>query len=183
MSLRRMLVTWLAVASLLGACGRMSPAAAAETVKVGLNFLPNGVHVGLAVAKEQGWYREAGLEVDLQKGEGSTDAVRRMGSGVVEFAMADLGSLILGRSRGLPVKALGVVLDKDPAAMISLKTAGIRTPKDLEGKSIGAATASAQSAYQAKNSLTPRKNAITVTTKSSATPPPLRPEPWSSEVL
>ncbi len=128
------------VASVIGAA---APAAAAEHVKLSLNFLPYGLHVGFYVAKEQGWYREAGMEVEILKGEGSSDAVRRMGTGVVDFGFADLGSLVLGRSRGLKVKALGIVLDKDPSVMISLKSSGIKTPKDLEGKSIGALTASA----------------------------------------
>lgn len=130
------------VAALVLACAA-GPAAAGEPIKLNLNFLPYGLHVGFFAAKEQWWYREAGMEVEILKGEGSADAVRRMGTGVVDFAFADLGSLILGRSRGLKVKALGVVGEKDPSVMISLKSAGIRTPKDLEGKSIGALTASA----------------------------------------
>ncbi len=130
----------LALAAAVGAGG---VARAAEPVKLSLNFLPYGLHVGFFAAREQGWYREAGMEVEILKGEGSSDAVRRMGTGVVDFAFADLGSLVLGRSRGLKVKALGVVGEKDPSVMISLKSTGIRTPKDLEGKSIGALTASA----------------------------------------
>ena len=139
----RVLATSLVVAISIGVAGPGAPAAAGEAVKLNLNFLPYGLHVGFYVAREQGWYREAGMEVEILKGEGSSDAVRRMGTGVVDFAFADLGSLILGRSRGLKVKALGVVGEKDPSVMISLKSAGIRTPKDLEGKSIGALTASA----------------------------------------
>jgi NitT/TauT family transport system substrate-binding protein len=162
-----MITTWRLLAmSLVAALGlALAPsaasAAALETVRVGLNFLPNGIHVGLFAARELGWYREAGLEVEIQKGEGSSDAVRRMGSGVVDFAMADLGSLILGRSRGLKVKAVGVILDKDPSVIVTLKSAGIRTPKDLEGKSVGAQAASAQRstwpALAALNSVDPQK--------------------------
>jgi NitT/TauT family transport system substrate-binding protein len=116
--------------------------AAAEPVRLSLNFLPYGLHVGFFAARELGWYREAGMEVEFLKAEGSSEAVRRMGTGAVEFAFADLGSLILGRSRGLKVKALAIVLDKDPSVLISLKSSGIKAPKDLEGKSIGAMVAS-----------------------------------------
>ncbi len=121
----------------------VAAAAAPENLKLGLSFIPHGLHVGFYVARERGLYREAGMEVEILKGEGSADAVRRMGTGVVDFAFADLGSLIVGRSRGLKVKALGIVLDKDRSVIITLKSTGIRTPKDLEGKSIGALTASA----------------------------------------
>jgi NitT/TauT family transport system substrate-binding protein len=134
---------WRVLVAALVLAFAAGPAAAGEPIKLNLNFLPYGLHVGFFAAKEQGWYREAGMEVEILKGEGSADAVRRMGTGVVDFAFADLGSLILGRSRGLKVKALGVMGEKDPSVMISLKSAGIRNPKDLEGKSIGALTASA----------------------------------------
>lgn len=134
---------FVAAASILATGLAAAPVPAAEQVKLSLNFLPYGLHVGFYAARDMGFYREAGMEVEILKGEGSADAVRRMGTGVVDFAFADLGSLIVGRSRGLKVKALGIVLDKDPSVMISLKGSGIRTPKDLEGKSIGALTASA----------------------------------------
>ncbi len=139
----RLLLTGLVAAAATVLACPAGPAGAAEQLKLSLNFLPYGLHVGFYVAREQGWYREAGMDVEILKGEGSSDAVRRMGTGVVDFAFADLGSMVLGRSRGLKVKALGIVLDKDPSVMISLKSAGIKTPRDLEGKSIGALTASA----------------------------------------
>lgn len=120
-----------------------APAAAADNVKLSLNFIPYGLHIGFYVAKEKGYYREGGMEVEILKGEGSSDAVRRMGTGAVDFAMADLATMIVGRSRGLKVKALGVINDKDPAVLITLKSTGVRVPKDMEGKSIGALTASA----------------------------------------
>ena len=87
----RVLEVSLLTATLTALAGSGAPvAAAAEAVRVGLNFLPNGIHVGFFAARELGWYREAGLEVEIQKGEGSSDAGRRIGSGVVDFAMADL---------------------------------------------------------------------------------------------
>jgi len=139
----RVLMWSLVPVLLLAAAAPAAPASPPEKVKLSLNFLPYGLHIGFFAARDLGWYREAGMDVEILKGEGSADAVRRMGTGVVDFAFADLGSLIVGRSRGLKVKALGVVGERDPSVMISLKGAGIRTPKDLEGKSIGALTASA----------------------------------------
>lgn len=120
-----------------------APAAAADAVKVSLNFIPYGLHIGFYVAKEKGFYKEAGIDAEILKGAGSSDAVQKLGSGVVDFAFADMSSQIVGITRSLKLKAVGIVLDRDPSVMISLKNSGIRTPKDLEGKSIGALTASA----------------------------------------
>lgn len=137
------------------------PAAAADNLKFSLNFIPYGVHIGFYVAKEKGFYRDAGMEVEILKGEGSADAVRRLGTGAVDFAMADMSTQIVGRTRGLKIRAVGIVLDRDPSVLFSLKSTGIRTPKDMEGKSVGALTASALRdtwpALAAKNGVDPAK--------------------------
>ena len=137
------------------------PATAADNLKFSLNFIPYGVHIGFYVAREKGFYRDGGMEVEILKGEGSADAVRRLGTGAVDFAMADMSTQIVGRTRGLKVRAVGIVLDRDPSVLLSLKATGIRTPKDMEGKSVGALTASALRdtwpAVAAKNGVDPAK--------------------------
>lgn len=135
--------TWMVLPATILLAAAVLPARAADGVKLSLNFLPYGLHVGFYAARDKGFYREGGMEVEILKGEGSTDAVRRLGTGAVDFAFADMASQIVGRTRGLRVKAVGIVLDRDPSVMLSLKSTGIRTPRDLEGKSIGALTASA----------------------------------------
>lgn len=126
---------------LLGAAALPTAAGAADAVKLSLNFFPYGLHTGFYAAQVKGFYREAGLEVEILKGGGSNDAVQRVGSGAVDFGFGDLGAMVQGRSRGLKLKGIGIVLDKDPSSIYTLKSAGVRTPKDLEGKSIGAASA------------------------------------------
>jgi NitT/TauT family transport system substrate-binding protein len=133
----------LALAGALLAAAGPPPAPAAEPLKLSLNFIPYGLHAGFYVAREKGLYRHAGLEVEILKGDGSADAVRRLGTGAVEFAFADMSSQIVARARGLNVRAVAVVLDRDPSVLLSLKSTGIRTPRDMEGKSVGALTASA----------------------------------------
>lgn len=127
--------TWLGLALL------SAPARAVEPLKLSLNFLPYGVHIGFYAARDQGYYRDAGFDVEIVKSEGSNDAVRRVGAGVMDFGFGDLGAMILGRTRGLAVKGTAIVLDKDPSSIYTLKKAGVRTPKDLEGKSVGAGSA------------------------------------------
>ncbi len=133
----------LTITLLLALLAAPAAATAADAVKVGLNFIPYGLHIGFYVAKEHGFYRADGIEAEILKGAGSSDAIQKLGTGVVDIGFADLSSQILGMTRGLKLKAVGIVLDRDPSVMISLKGTGIRTPKDLEGKSIGALTASA----------------------------------------
>jgi NitT/TauT family transport system substrate-binding protein len=159
-----MMGTWFtrAVAAVLLVTAALPPPApAAEAVTLSLNFIPYGLHAGFYVARDKGFYREAGLAVEILKGEGSTDAVRRLGTGAVDFAFADMSAQILGRARGLNVRAVGVVLDRDPSVLLSLKSTGIRAPKDVAGKSVGALTASAirdtWPAVAARNGVDPGK--------------------------
>jgi NitT/TauT family transport system substrate-binding protein len=133
----------IAAAFLLFLATLLPSAAVAQNIKVGLNFIPYGLHIGFYAAQERGFYREAGITPEILKGAGSADAVQKMASGAVDFAFADMSSQIVGLTRGLRLKAVGVVLDRDPSVMISLKSTGIRTPRDLEGKSVGALTGSA----------------------------------------
>ncbi len=134
--------TRVLVMLLLAGVLALPPAArAADHVKLSLNFIPYGVHVGFFVAQVQGFYRDAGLEVEILKGAGSNDAVQRVGSGTTEFGFADFGAMAIGRGRGLKLKGTAIALDKDPSVFYSLKSKPIRTPKELMGKSVGAGSA------------------------------------------
>ncbi|MPZ12782.1 MAG: hypothetical protein GEU89_21695, partial [Kiloniellaceae bacterium] len=60
---------------------------------------------------------DAGLDVTIQRGYGSGDTVKRTAAGVADVGMADMASVIVGRTGGLKVKQLAVVLDRVSAAL------------------------------------------------------------------
>jgi NitT/TauT family transport system substrate-binding protein len=119
------------------------PAAAwcAEKVILTLNFTPYGLHFGPVMAKEKGLYAKQGLDVEILRGYGSGESVKRAALGTTTFAMADAASVIFGRDKGLGTKQIATILDKSSDAVYYRKAAGIKTPRDLEGKQMGAATA------------------------------------------
>ena len=45
-----------------------SPAKADEKYTLSLNWIPHSLHFGIYLAKERGWYHDAGLELDIQRG-------------------------------------------------------------------------------------------------------------------
>lgn len=114
-----------------------------ENVSFGLDWYVLGRHAPYFVALEKGFYKEKGLNVDIQRGNGSADAVKRVAAGNVDYAFGDIGSLIVSRSQGINVKAIGVVYAKAPHVLWYLDDGKEWTPKDLEGKSIGAPAGSA----------------------------------------
>jgi NitT/TauT family transport system substrate-binding protein len=113
-------------------------AAAADKVLFSLQWIPGGNHFGVFAAKEQGFYKDAGLDVEIQRGFGSGDTAKRVATGTADIGIADAGSVIVGRSNGLKIKLVASLYEKSPDAIFFIKGNGITTPKDLEGRTIGA---------------------------------------------
>jgi NitT/TauT family transport system substrate-binding protein len=109
-----------------------------EKVTFSLNWVPYGLHYGIFAAEAQGYYREAGLDIDIQRGYGSGDTVKRTATGAADIGMADMASVIVGRGNGLAVKQVATLLDRSADAIFYIKGGGIATPKDLPGRTLGA---------------------------------------------
>jgi NitT/TauT family transport system substrate-binding protein len=113
-------------------------ALAQDKVLFSLQWIPNGNHFGVFAAKEQGFYRDANLDVDIQRGFGSGDTAKRVATGTADIGIADAGSVIVGRSGGLKIKLVASLYEKSPDVVFFIKSNGIEKPKDLEGRTIGA---------------------------------------------
>ena len=128
---------WIAVlAALFTLTG--GTAHAADRVVFSLNWVPYGLHYGIFAAEALGYYRDANLDVDIQRGYGSGDTVKRTATGTADLGMADMASVIAGRSNGFLVKQLAVVLDRSADAIFYVKGVGIDSPRGLEGHTLGA---------------------------------------------
>jgi NitT/TauT family transport system substrate-binding protein len=96
-----------------------------------------GRHAYYFVAIDKGYYKQENLEVSVLRGQGSADVVKQVAAGNATFGFADAGSVVLARgNEGVPVKVVAIVYAKAPHAIYALKSSGIRTPKDLEGRDI-----------------------------------------------
>jgi len=124
----------LAIAG-LGATG--SGAQALDNVTLITDFGYNGRHAYFFVAVEKGYYKDAGLEVKILRGQGSVDAIRQVGANNAVFGFADAGSLVLARGNDkIPVKLAAIVYAKPPQGIFCRADSGLKKPKDLEGTSI-----------------------------------------------
>lgn len=112
---------------------------AADKAIFSLNWVPYGLHYGVFAAEAQGYYRDADIDIDIQRGYGSSDTVKRVATGAANFGMADMASIIIGRGNGLDVKQIAVVLDRSADAIFYLKGIGVDQPRQLAGRSLGAA--------------------------------------------
>ncbi len=119
--------------------GAAAPAGAADNVTFCLSWVPYGKFFGFFAAREKGFYKESGIDVNIIRGFSAADNFRRLEAGACTFADAGLNVMVLARARGAKVKAVGVWHDKGMDVIIARKDRGIRTLKDLEGKSIATA--------------------------------------------
>lgn len=114
-----------------------APAFAAERVRLILDWFPNADHVPLYVARDGGHFAREGLDVVLIAPADPNDPLKLTAAARAEFAVNYQPQVIIARSRGLPVRAIGVLVAHPLSSLAFLKRSGIRTPADLRGKRIG----------------------------------------------
>ena len=127
----------LALAALLAA-GSSASAQALEKWTFALNWFPVGDHAAYWVALEKGYFTDRGLEVTLENSKGSGDSIAKVDSGSADAGLADSAVVVASRARGTTVKVVGMVFDKTPLNVFSSAEKPIKTPKDMEGKTVGA---------------------------------------------
>lgn len=132
------IVVLLVALLILPACKDKSKqeAPALRKIKVVLDWTPNTNHTGLYVAKDQGYFREAGLDVEIiQPGQNSAEQI--VASGQAQFGISYQESVINAHSQQLPLVSLAAIVQHNTSGFASLKSAGITRPKLFEGKRYG----------------------------------------------
>jgi len=108
-----------------------------EPLSVRLDWTPWGIHSGFHLAQEKGWYKDAGLDVRFEDGNGSVTTVQIVGSGdSFDVGHAGLASMMIARDKGLPVKAVEVFARKSDIGLLVPVDSGIKGPADLKGKKV-----------------------------------------------
>ena len=129
-------------ASLL-ACGLLAAAnvvAGAQTpVKFTLDFKFEGPSAPFLAALERGYFKAEGLDVTIDPAAGSIEPINRVASGAYDIGFGDINALIrLRDQRPSMPKAVFMVYNRPPFAIVGRKSRGISDPKNLEGKRLGA---------------------------------------------
>src|SRR5207244_5127165 len=125
-----LLVTVLALAMLPAA------AHARDAVSFRLNWYLGGLHVPFYYGKDRGFYQDEGIDLTINEGRGSANTVQVVAAGSDTFGLADSSSLILTASKGADVKSVLSLLNSTGFSVFSLAESGIKTPKDLEGRTV-----------------------------------------------
>ncbi len=126
----------IAFSALLTATSSCS-AFAAEKVSIRLNWVPGTEHSFLYLGREKGWFAEAGIDLEIIAGQGSTVSVKTVGAGETPFAIADVATVARAWDAGIPLVAAAVLLKESPTVVYSLKAKNITKMADLCGKKVG----------------------------------------------
>jgi NitT/TauT family transport system substrate-binding protein len=114
------------------------PALAQEKATLRLNWLIYGFHSPFHLGVEKGYYKAEGIDLEIGEGKGSAAAVQVIGAKGDTFGLSDGASIINGITKGAPIKAVMGIMNTTPFAVIMREDAGVRTMKDLEGRTIAA---------------------------------------------
>ena len=102
-----------------------------------LNWIAGGDHAAYYYALQEGWYREAGIDLTIEQGKGSSMSSQRTGVGKNQIGLADLGTALVTKGKGADLVAVMNVYANSPYGMYWLKSSGIEGPEDFVGKKIG----------------------------------------------
>jgi len=108
-----------------------------QKVTIMLDWYPNAVHSLLFVAKEKGYFKEQGLDVDIKMPADTNDPLKLVAANQVDMAISYQPEVLVARGENIPVKSFAALV-RHPLNQLMVPANGpIKSPKDLEGKTIG----------------------------------------------
>lgn len=130
------------VALLATAC-RRDAAAPAATAKPGLrkvvlqtDWFPQAEHGGYYQALVKGFYREAGLQVEIWPGGPGAGIRLKVAKGEADFGMNRSYDVLLAASQGMPLMIVGATMQHDPLALMVHEDSPVKTFRDLQGRTV-----------------------------------------------
>jgi NitT/TauT family transport system substrate-binding protein len=112
-------------------------ASAADNVTLRLDWTLQGFHLPFLWGVDKGIYAAENLNVRILEGRGAGNVIQLVGSKSDTFGQVDAGKVALARGEGAKLKVVAAFFQKSPGALISEKSAGIESPNDIIGKSVG----------------------------------------------
>ncbi|MER9819868.1 ABC transporter substrate-binding protein [Mesorhizobium sp. M0129] len=114
----------------------ISPVVAAEKLKLTLNWTPGNSDIGIQYAEALGYYKAVGIDLEIEPGKGSGTTSQIVAAGSTDIGLANGASAMSLAAKGAPIKIIAAIYQAPDWGVISLKDTPIKTPKDLEGKTI-----------------------------------------------
>lgn len=102
-----------------------------------LDWTPNTNHTGIYVAKQKGWYREQGLDLQILPYSSSVSPDTLISTGKADVGISSTESIVADKATNQPVVSIAAILQHNTSALVALADSGITRPRDLDGKTYG----------------------------------------------
>jgi putative hydroxymethylpyrimidine transport system substrate-binding protein len=116
-------------------------------VTLALDWYPNANHAGIYMALDRGYFREAGLDVEVFTPADPTTVLQTVGAGRDTFGISYQNDVLQARAQGVPVASVAALVQHPLNSLMVLEESGIQSPADLEGKTIAMAGLPSDEAY------------------------------------
>jgi NitT/TauT family transport system substrate-binding protein len=113
-----------------------STAFALDKVTLMLNWYVYGEHAPFYYGKEKGYFKDAGIDLEIQEGRGSATVTQVVAAKTVQFGYVDVPTMMRAAVKGAPVIAVGVALQTNPMSVMGFADKNIRKPDDIKGKTV-----------------------------------------------
>jgi putative hydroxymethylpyrimidine transport system substrate-binding protein len=123
-----------------------TPAMAADTMTLLLDWFINPDHGPIIVAAENGYFEEVGLEVEIVPPADPSMPPRLVAAGQADLAVSYQPQLHLQIHEGLPLKRVGTLVATPLNCLLVLEDGPIKSPADLKGKKVGFSVAGVEEA-------------------------------------
>ena len=149
--------TLLAALGLLTAVLMTAPVSAAELRKVAINFGLTYVPVGnspvFSVPQAMGFWKEEGLDVQVQLANGSGTAIQQLIAGQVVGSVGGVPPAMALINKGAQIITAASINSRNVYYPVALETSAIKTINDMKGAKIGIVSAASSNVYWIKSML------------------------------
>ncbi len=108
-----------------------------QPLTIQLNWMANVEFAGVLLAKEQGWYEDAGIDLTIKEWASGLSPIEEVIAGKAQIGVVEGADIIIARSKKKKIRAIATKFQKSPTCLISKKKLGIKTPEQLRGKRVG----------------------------------------------
>jgi NitT/TauT family transport system substrate-binding protein len=133
--MRRILLSTLMLLGVAAGTG-VSPASAQDKLSVRLDFSPWGVQAAMHLAQNQGWFKQAGLDVDIQDGRGSGNTIQLVNAGQADVGQVQVGLVGSARAKGATIRSIATFQRRTDLCVLVDKDAPMSKVADLRGKTV-----------------------------------------------
>jgi NitT/TauT family transport system substrate-binding protein len=135
LGLKRGLLSILVVLVIALGAG-VSSASAQDKLSVRLDFSPWGVQAAMHLAQNHGWFKQAGLDVDIQDGRGSGNTIQLVNAGQADVGQVQVGLVGSARAKGATIKSIATFQHRTDLCILVDKDSPMSRAADLRGKTV-----------------------------------------------